>query len=86
MNKILADLQKIYDSLKEKRVLIIENLLRNANAYLKKISRKITESKSNRRKSGDSIHTEMFVVLKVKYFVKVQVYHGGTMTGKDIQT
>mmetsp|Transcript_18795 Transcript_18795/g.40722 ORF Transcript_18795/g.40722 Transcript_18795/m.40722 type:complete len:254 (-) Transcript_18795:64-825(-) len=52
---------------------------------LKKIKAKIMESKSTQRKAGDGIESQMFSVLKLKYGVTVQAYHGGTMTGKDIQ-
>ena len=41
--------------------------------------------KSTRKRSGDGFEGALFTILKVKYDIKLQAYHGGTMTGKDIQ-
>ena len=46
---------------------------------------KIKVFESERKRSGDGIETKMFNVLKTVYGVKIQAYHGGSLTGKDIQ-
>ncbi|KAL7525693.1 hypothetical protein ACHAXR_001117, partial [Thalassiosira sp. AJA248-18] len=63
----------------------IANRLKNARAYLKKIKKEIKDFKKSRRRSGDGIEAEMFKILKIRYGIKLQAYHGGSMTGKDIQ-
>ena len=80
INKYVRDI----DPLKRKRA-TIANRLKNARAYLKKIKEEITLFKSTRKRSGDGIESEIFKILKVQYGIKLQAYHGGTMTGKDIQ-
>ena len=85
VKKKLDESQKKYDSLKEKRVELFEDPLKKGKAYLKMIKSKISNSKSEHRKDGDGIEAKLFLVLKIKYGVKIQAYHGGTMNGKDIQ-
>ena len=42
--------------------------------------------KSKRKKKGNGIEDQMFKLLSLPpYQIKVQAYHGDTMTGKDIQ-
>ena len=77
--------QKIFDSLKAKRVQLFEAPLKRGKAYLKTLKTKIATSKSEHKKDGDGIEAKLFQVLKIKYGVKIQAYHGGTLTGKDIQ-
>ncbi|KAL7526841.1 hypothetical protein ACHAXR_001674, partial [Thalassiosira sp. AJA248-18] len=84
INKIIEDSMREIEPLKKKRAKIA-NRLKNARAYLKKIKNEIKDFKKSRRKSGDGIEAEMFKILKIRYGIKMQAYHGGTMTGKDIQ-
>ena len=81
---IIKQSMRDIDPLKKKRARIT-NRLKNARAYLKKIKDEIVAYQSCRRRSGDGIEAEMFKILKVKYGIKLQAYHGGSMTGKDIQ-
>ena len=84
MKQIISDCEKKIGPLKKKRG-TITNRLKNARTYLKKVKDKITEFKRSRKKSGDGIETQMFLILKNMYGVKLQAYHGGSLTGKDIQ-
>ena len=51
----------------------------------KKLNDKIEQFKKDRRKDGDGIEAEMFSILKKQFNVTIQAYHGGSLTGKDIQ-
>ena len=63
----------------------ISTLVTRARSHLKTLREKIKVFKSERKRSGDGIETKMFNVLKTVYGVKIQAYHGGSLTGKDIQ-
>ena len=63
----------------------ITALLARARSHLKTLKEKIKSFKSDRKRSGDGIETKIFNVLKSAYGVKIQAYHGGSLTGKDIQ-
>ena len=65
--------------------MLFENSSKKLIAFLCKIKAKLMEFKSNHQRDGDGIETKLFAVLKVKYCVAIQAYHGGTMHGKDIQ-
>ena len=84
VEKIISDSTNIINPLSKKRAKITSRL-KTARTYLKKLKDSIVVFKSDRKKSGDGIESQMFSVLKVQFGVKMQAYHGGTMTGKDIQ-
>ena len=46
---------------------------------------KAERRKAKRKKAGDGIETAIFTVLREVYDVRIQAYHGGSLTGKDIQ-
>ena len=41
--------------------------------------------KKARKRLGQGIESELIAVLKTAYKVKIQAYHGSSLTGKDIQ-
>ena len=84
VKQIIVNWEKEICHLEKKRGMIT-NHLENAGAYLKKTKNKSTKFNKSRRKSGGGIETQMFWVLKNMYGVKLQAYHGGNMTGDDIQ-
>ena len=59
--------------------------MKKSNDYIKRTKEKIKAFKSDRKKSGSGIETAIFAVLKEVYDVRIQAYHGGSLTGKDIQ-
>ena len=83
VKKKIKELEESYAILKAIRVQPFENPMKKGNAYLKALKLKITNFKSDHKKDGHGIEAKIFQVLKIKYGVKVQAYHGGTMTGKD---
>ena len=84
VRKIRKETEKALKPLQKKRNKIT-NKLAKARAYLKTIKEKIKKFKSERKKADDGIETQMFTILKNVYGVKLQAYHGGCLTGKDIQ-
>ena len=81
---MIAECEKQITPLKKLRAKIT-NKLKNARDYLKTIKEKITKFKKTRAKTGGGIKDQMFSVLKNMYGIKLQAYHGGSLTGKDIQ-
>ena len=63
----------------------IDSMLRCAKAHLGKLKQKIKESKKSRKKSGNGIESQLFSILKTIYGVKIQAYHGGSLTGKTFK-
>ena len=81
----IKELEERYNILKEKRVQLFETPMKKGKAYLKALKLKLTNFKSDHKKDGNGIEANMFQVLRIKYGVKIQAYHGKTRTGKDIQ-
>ena len=63
----------------------ITDKLSKARTHLKTLKDKIAEYKKDRKKDGDGIESQLFSVLKSMYGITIQAYHGGSLTGKDIQ-
>ena len=84
VKKIIEECKKQLSPLDRKRGRITSRL-QNARAYLTKIKAKITEFKRSRKRSGDGVESKMISILKTMFGVEVQAYHGGSLTGKDIQ-
>ena len=69
----------------QKRRNNITGRVKKSNDFIKRTKEKIKAFKSDRKKSGSGIETAIFAVLKEVYDVRIQAYHGGSLTGKDIQ-
>ncbi|KAL7532270.1 hypothetical protein ACHAXR_004530, partial [Thalassiosira sp. AJA248-18] len=69
----------------QKRRNNIAGRVKKSNDYIKRTKEKIKAFKSDRKKSGSGIETAIFAVLKEVYDVRIQAYHFGSLTGKDIQ-
>jgi len=88
VNKIQVTVEKTtatFNSLKEKQAVLFENSTKKSLAFLLKLKAKLLEFKSDHQRDDDGIETKLFTVVKVKYNVVIQPYHGETMHGKEIQ-
>ena len=63
----------------------INAVIKRATTYIKTLTNKATEMKQGRKRAGEGIESQMFKVLMNQYGIKLQAYHGGSLTGKDIQ-
>ena len=59
----LDALKTIFDSLKEKRVMLFEDPIEQGKVYLSKIKSNVAASKSEHKKDGDGIEAKLFAVL-----------------------
>ena len=48
------------------------------------MKKSVASLKSKRKKTADGVELKMFKLLKTVYKVKIQAYHGGSLTSKDI--
>ena len=48
------------------------------------MKKSVASLKSKWKKTADGVESKMFKLLKTVYKVKIQAYHGGSLTGKDI--
>ena len=79
--KVFETEVKVYQKENDK----ITGRLSKARCYLKTLKKKVVEFKKSRAKFGDGIEAHLFDFLKTKYKIKIQAYHGGSLTGVDIQ-
>jgi len=84
VNAIIKNSLNTIKPLDKKRKKITDKLSK-ARTHLKTLKDKIAEYKKDRKKDGDGIESQLFSVLKSMYGITIQAYHGGSLTGKDIQ-
>ena len=69
----------------DQKLINMRTVIRRGRAHLKVLKDKIKEQKSLRKRKGDGIESQLFAVMRRRYGVKIQAYHGGSLHGKDTQ-
>ena len=84
MSEVLEKYEREMKPLNEK-LKKINALIKRATTYVTILTNKAKEMKKCRKQAGEGIESQLFQILMNQYDIKLQAYHGGSLTGKDIQ-
>ncbi|KAL7524102.1 hypothetical protein ACHAXR_002598, partial [Thalassiosira sp. AJA248-18] len=85
INELKVNLKSVQNEINELEKIFnkFSGTISKANKMLKKIRENISTYKSDRKKSGDGIESEMFDWMKLFFRIQQPAYHGGKLIGKD---